>query len=80
MAPIVGGLGTLWGPLLGAVVVHLLAEPTNLVTGDAPGLDLMIYGACWCWSSLSRRAAARLPSDCANRARAGARDRGAAHG
>src|SRR5689334_17956896 len=44
LAPIVGGVGTVFGPLLGAVVVKTLGELTKLITGDAPGLDLVIYG------------------------------------
>jgi branched-chain amino acid transport system permease protein len=44
LAPIIGGLGTIFGPLLGALVVKTLGELTKLVTGDAPGLDLVIYG------------------------------------
>jgi branched-chain amino acid transport system permease protein len=44
LAPIVGGLGTVFGPLLGALVVKTLGEMTKLMTGDAPGLDLAIYG------------------------------------
>jgi branched-chain amino acid transport system permease protein len=44
LAPIVGGIGTVFGPLLGALVVKTLGELTKLVTGDAPGLDLVIYG------------------------------------
>jgi branched-chain amino acid transport system permease protein len=44
LAPIVGGIGTAFGPLLGALVVKTLGELTKLVTGDAPGLDLAIYG------------------------------------
>ena len=44
LAPIVGGIGTVFGPLLGAVVVKTLGELTKLITGDAPGLDLVIYG------------------------------------
>ena len=44
LAPIIGGIGTVFGPLLGALVVHALGEVTKLVTGDAPGLDLVIYG------------------------------------
>jgi branched-chain amino acid transport system permease protein len=44
LAPIVGGVGTVLGPLLGALVVRTLGEITKLVTGDAPGLDLVIYG------------------------------------
>src|SRR5262249_44491810 len=44
LAPIIGGVGTVFGPLLGALVVKTLGEATKLVTGDAPGLDLVIYG------------------------------------
>jgi branched-chain amino acid transport system permease protein len=45
LAPIIGGLGTVFGPLLGALVVKTLGEVTKLMTGDAPGLDLVIYGS-----------------------------------
>src|SRR6185369_3180510 len=44
LAPIIGGAGTVFGPLLGALVVKVLGEVAKLVTGDAPGLDLVIYG------------------------------------
>lgn len=44
LAPIIGGVGTPLGPLLGALVVKSLGEATKLVAGDAPGLDLAIYG------------------------------------
>jgi branched-chain amino acid transport system permease protein len=44
LAPVIGGIGTVFGPLLGALVVKLLGEATKLVTGDVPGLDLVIYG------------------------------------
>jgi branched-chain amino acid transport system permease protein len=44
LAPIIGGIGTVFGPLLGALVVKSLGELTKLVTADAPGLDLAIYG------------------------------------
>jgi branched-chain amino acid transport system permease protein len=44
LAPIIGGIGTPFGPLLGALVVKSLGEVTKLVTGHAPGLDLVIYG------------------------------------
>jgi branched-chain amino acid transport system permease protein len=44
LAPIVGGVGTVFGPLLGALAVKALGEATKLVAGDAPGLDLVIYG------------------------------------
>lgn len=45
LAPIIGGIGTVFGPLLGALVVKTLGEVTKLITGDAPGLDLVIYGS-----------------------------------
>ena len=45
LAPIIGGIGTVFGPLLGALVVKTVGELTKLVTGDAPGLDLVIYGS-----------------------------------
>ena len=45
LAPIIGGVGTVFGPLLGALVVKTLGELAKLVTGDAPGLDLVIYGS-----------------------------------
>jgi branched-chain amino acid transport system permease protein len=44
LAPIIGGIGTVFGPLLGALVVKSLGELTKLMTGHAPGLDLVIYG------------------------------------
>jgi branched-chain amino acid transport system permease protein len=45
LAPVIGGIGTVFGPLLGALVVKTLGELTKLMTGDAPGLDLVIYGS-----------------------------------
>jgi branched-chain amino acid transport system permease protein len=45
LAPIIGGIGTVFGPLLGALVVKTLGELTKLITGSAPGLDLVIYGS-----------------------------------
>jgi branched-chain amino acid transport system permease protein len=45
LAPIVGGVGTLFGPLIGALVIKILGEATKLLSGGAPGLDLVIYGA-----------------------------------
>ena len=41
---IVGGLGTLWGPVLGAVVLHLLAEFTRNLFGALPGINMVVYG------------------------------------
>jgi branched-chain amino acid transport system permease protein len=45
LTPIIGGVGTVFGALVGALVVKSLGEGIKLVTGDVPGLDLMIYGA-----------------------------------
>jgi branched-chain amino acid transport system permease protein len=45
LTPIIGGVGTVFGPLLGALVVKALGEGAKLMTGDAPGLDLIVYGA-----------------------------------
>jgi branched-chain amino acid transport system permease protein len=42
---IVGGMGTLWGPLLGALVLHVLADATRNLFGALPGINLVIYGA-----------------------------------
>jgi branched-chain amino acid transport system permease protein len=44
VAAIVGGMGTLWGPLLGALTLHLLAEFTRNLFGNLPGLNMVIYG------------------------------------
>ena len=44
LAPIVGGSGTVFGPLAGALVVRMLGEAAKVVAGDAPGIDLAIYG------------------------------------
>lgn len=41
---IVGGLGTLWGPLLGALVLHALADLTRNLFGELPGISMVIYG------------------------------------
>jgi branched-chain amino acid transport system permease protein len=45
VAAIVGGIGTLWGPLFGAAVLHLLSELTRNLFGSLPGLNMVIYGA-----------------------------------
>ena len=44
LGPIVGGLGTLFGPLLGAAVLQLLGEMTRNLAGDVPGVSLVAYG------------------------------------
>jgi branched-chain amino acid transport system permease protein len=45
VAAIVGGLGTLWGPVLGALVLHLLGDFTRSLFGSLPGINMVIYGA-----------------------------------
>lgn len=44
LVAIVGGIGTLFGPLLGAVALHVLGELAQRVLGDVPGLNMVIYG------------------------------------
>jgi branched-chain amino acid transport system permease protein len=45
LTPIIGGVGTVFGPLLGALVVRGLGEGAQMVAGgEAPGLDLVVYG------------------------------------
>jgi len=41
---IVGGMGTLWGPIAGALVLHLLADLTRNLFGQLPGINMVIYG------------------------------------
>ncbi len=45
LRPIVGGPGTLAGPLLGSLVLTPLSELTRWAIHGRPGVDLMIYGA-----------------------------------
>ena len=43
---VLGGVGTLWGPLLGAVVLIPLRELSSTFLGSSgSGVDLMLYGA-----------------------------------
>jgi branched-chain amino acid transport system permease protein len=49
LAPIIGGVGTVFGPLIGALALLGLGEATKLLiaelTGGAlPGIDLVLYG------------------------------------
>lgn len=49
LAPIIGGVGTVFGPLVGAVVLLGLGEVTktvfaNLMGGAVPGVDLVVFG------------------------------------
>jgi branched-chain amino acid transport system permease protein len=44
LTPIIGGAGTVFGPLVGALVVKALGEGASYIAGDAPGLNLIVYG------------------------------------
>lgn len=45
VAAIVGGMGTLWGPIWGALVLHIVSDLTRNLFGALPGLNMVIYGA-----------------------------------
>ena len=40
----IGGAGTVLGPVLGAVVLHTVGELAREAIGGAPGLNLVFYG------------------------------------
>ncbi len=46
--PIIGGMGTIFGPLVGSFFLHSLGEVSKFaahsIVGDRPGLDLIAYG------------------------------------
>ena len=43
---VLGGIGTLWGPMLGAVILIPLTELTrSFIGGSGRGVDLIVYGA-----------------------------------
>lgn len=44
LVPIVGGLGTVFGPLLGAFALQWINQIAQLAMGDAIGLNLVLYG------------------------------------
>jgi branched-chain amino acid transport system permease protein len=44
LTAIVGGVGTIFGPLVGALALHGVGEAAKSVTGGAPGLNLALYG------------------------------------
>ena len=55
LRPIVGGVGTIWGPLVGAILLTPLSELTREIVRDPPavlsfiegrsGVDVMLFGA-----------------------------------
>ncbi len=44
LVPIIGGIGTVFGPILGAIVLQGAGEIAKRAMGDAIGLNLVLYG------------------------------------
>lgn len=45
LIPVLGGIGTLWGPLLGALILLPLSEYTRVwLSGVGQAMDLLVYG------------------------------------
>lgn len=44
IAPILGGIYTLWGPVIGAIVSVLLGDATRLAFGHVQGASLFVFG------------------------------------
>jgi branched-chain amino acid transport system permease protein len=48
LGPVIGGLGTLWGPIVGAALVVLLGDGTTEILArlgwDLPGMKQVVYG------------------------------------
>jgi len=43
---VLGGIGTLWGPVLGAAILIPMTELTrSFIGGSGRGVDLIVYGA-----------------------------------
>ena len=52
---VIGGIGTLWGPLLGAVILIPLTELTrSFIGGSGRGVDLIVYGTLIVLIALAR--------------------------
>ncbi|MGP9811738.1 branched-chain amino acid ABC transporter permease [Rhodopseudomonas sp. NSM] len=52
---VLGGIGTLWGPVLGAVILIPLTELTrSFIGGSGRGVDLILYGTVIVLISLAR--------------------------
>jgi branched-chain amino acid transport system permease protein len=43
IGPIIGGAGTIWGPLVGTLSLHLLGEGAKHLLHNAPGLNFVLY-------------------------------------
>lgn len=44
LAPIIGGVGTVFGPVVGALTLHGLGEVAKQFAGRVPGIDLIVFG------------------------------------
>lgn len=44
LAPIIGGIGTVFGPLVGAIALHELGELARWLLGGLPGADMALFG------------------------------------
>jgi len=44
LAPVIGGVGTVLGPVVGAVALQGLGQVTRLVAGPVPGIDQVLFG------------------------------------
>jgi branched-chain amino acid transport system permease protein len=44
LAPVVGGVGTVLGPVIGAIALEGLGQLTRLAAGPVPGIDQMLFG------------------------------------
>jgi branched-chain amino acid transport system permease protein len=45
LAPTIGGVGTVLGPVVGALALHGLSELAKSFSGGVPGIDLVVFGA-----------------------------------
>ena len=44
LAPVIGGVGTVLGPVVGAMALEGLGQLTRLVAGPVPGVDQVLFG------------------------------------
>lgn len=44
LAPIVGGINSPFGPVFGAIALHVFGKFTSFISGSIPGVDLVLYG------------------------------------
>lgn len=43
IGPVIGGAGTVWGPLIGTLGLHLLGEGAKHLLPNSPGLNFVLY-------------------------------------